>query len=197
MKETTKKESEEENEKKREKGPYWYAVRTFYCKEEGVAEYLKSRGIDSFIPQRYQEEVTLDGVKKRKLVPAIHNLLFFKQSLSEKEIKEIIMQCPISISVLRNKETGKYYRIPNEQMVEFRAICDPNYENTLYVEEEFAEARIGEEVRVIRGQFKGLKGKLVRYKNRSYVVITLAGLGVMIHIPKWYCAKINKDETMG
>mgnify|MGYP003548856566 FL=1 len=152
---------------------------------------LQSHGIEHFIPQRYQEEVTLSGERKRKLVPAVHNLLFIKVTTSEKEIKDIITQCPISVSVFQNKETKKYYQIPNEQMIEFRAICDPSYKDTLYVEQEVAEARVGEQVLVTRGQFKGLKGKLIRYKNRSYVVIVLAGLGVMVHIPKWYCRKQN------
>lgn len=182
--------SKERKEKERE--DIWFAVRTFYCKEERVAQYFSSHGIEHFIPQRYQEEVTLDGERKRILVPAVHNLLFIKLAVSEKEITDIITQCPISISVIKNQETKKYYQIPNNQMVEFRAICDPNYKDTLYVDQEIAKARIGEEVRVIRGQFKGLKGKLVRYKNRSYVVIILAGLGVMVHIPKWYCRKLDK-----
>lgn len=182
-------------EKQQEIKDIWYAVRTFYCKEESVARYLASKGLEHFIPQRYQEEITLDRERKRKLVPAVHNLLFIRHTLSEQETKQILTQCPISISVLRNKETGKYVQIPNSQMVEFRAICDPNYKDTLYVDQEVAEARIGEEVRVVRGQFKGLKGKLVRYKNRSYVVIVLAGIGVMIHIPKWYCTKLNSDTA--
>jgi len=173
----------------------WFAVRTFFCKEESVARYLSSHGIEHFIPQRYQEEVTLDGERKRKLVPAVHNLLFIKSTISEKEMKDIISQCPVSVSVIKNQETKKYYQIPNSQMVEFRAICDPNYKDTLYVDQEVAEARVGEEVRVVRGQFTGLKGKLVRYKNRSYVVIVLAGLGVMIHIPKWYCRKLNEENN--
>lgn len=185
---------EERKEEKRE--DIWFAVRTFYCKEESVARYLSSHGIEYFIPQRFQEEVTLDGERKRKLVPAVHNLLFIKLTISEKEMKDIITQCPISVSVIKNQETKKYYQIPNDQMVEFRAICDPNYKDTLYVEQEIAEARVGEEVRVIRGQFKGLKGKLVRYKNRSYVVIILAGLGVMVHIPKWYCRKLNLKNSI-
>ena len=176
----------------KEKEYSWYAIRTFYCKEDSVAQYLSSQGVEHFIPQRFQEEVTLDGERKRKLVPAVHNLLFIKQTLSEKEIKDIITRCPISVSVLRNRETKQYYKIPNSQMIEFRAICDPNYKDTLYVDQEVAEARVGEEVRVIRGQFKGLKGKLIRYKNRSYVVIILAGIGVMVHVPKWYCRKINE-----
>lgn len=173
----------------------WFAVRTFYCKEESVARYLSSQGIEHFIPLRYQEEATHDGESKRKLVPAVHNLLFIKKTISEKEIKDIISRCPISVSVYRNKETLKYEQIPHSQMIEFRAICDPNYKDTLYVNQAVAEARVGEEVRVIRGQFKGLKGKLVRYKNRSYVVIVLAGLGVMVHIPKWYCRKIKKENS--
>ena len=181
--------TEEQKENKTE--DIWLALRTFYCKEKQVAHYLSSHGIEHFIPQRYQEEVTLSGERKRKLVPAVHNLLFIKVTTSEKEIKDIITQCPISVSVFQNKETKKYYQIPNDQMIEFRAICDPSYKDTLYVEQEVAEARVGEQVLVTRGQFKGLKGKLIRYKNRSYVVIVLAGLGVMVHIPKWYCRKQN------
>ena len=184
-----------EERKEERKEDIWFAVRTFYCKEESVAQYLSSHGIEHFIPQRYQEEVTLDGERKRKLVPAVHNLLFIKSTISEKEMKDIISQCPVSVSVIKNQGTKKYYQIPNSQMVEFRAICDPNYKNTLYVDQEVAEARVGEEVRVVRGQFTGLKGKLVRYKNRSYVVIVLAGLGVMIHIPKWYCRKLNEENN--
>lgn len=184
-----------EERKEERKEDIWFAVHTFYCKEESVARYLSSHGIEHFIPQRYQEEVTLDGERKRKLVPAVHNLLFIKSTISEKEMKDIISQCPVSVSVIKNQETKKYYQIPNSQMVEFRAICDPNYKDTLYVDQEVAEARVGEEVRVVRGQFTGLKGKLVRYKNRSYVVIVLAGLGVMIHIPKWYCRKLNEENN--
>lgn len=184
-----------EERKEERKEDIWFAVRTFFCKEESVARYLSSHGIEHFIPQRYQEEVTLDGERKRKLVPAVHNLLFIKSTISEKEMKDIISQCPVSVSVIKNQGTKKYYQIPNSQMVEFRAICDPNYKDTLYVDQEVAEARVGEEVRVVRGQFTGLKGKLVRYKNRSYVVIVLAGLGVMIHIPKWYCRKLNEENN--
>ncbi len=184
-----------EERKEERKEDIWFAVRTFYCKEESVARYLSSHGIEHFIPQRYQEEVTLDGERKRKLVPAVHNLLFIKSTISEKEMKDIISQCPVSVSVIKNQGTKKYYQIPNSQMVEFRAICDPNYKDTLYVDQEVAEARVGEEVRVVRGQFTGLKGKLVRYKNRSYVVIVLAGLGVMIHIPQWYCRKLNEENN--
>lgn len=74
-------------------------------------------------------------------------------------------------------------------MLEFRAVCDPNYKGTLYVDTVTAEARPGQAVRVIRGPFAGLEGKLTQYKKSYYVVVTLATIGVMLHIPKWYCEK--------
>ena len=54
-------------------------------------------------------------------------------------------------------------------MLEFRAVCDPNYKGTLYVDTVTAEARPGQAVRVIRGPFAGLEGKLTQYKKSYYV----------------------------
>ena len=73
--------------------------------------------------------------------------------------------------------------IPDCEMLEFRAVCDPNYKGTLYVDTVTAEARPGQAVRVIRGLVAGLEGKLTQYKKSYYVVVTLATIGV-IHIPK-------------
>lgn len=86
---------------------------------------------------------------------------------------------------------GGVMRFQTVRCWEFRAVCDPNYKGTLYVDTVTAEARPGQAVRVIRGPFAGLEGKLTQYKKSYYVVVTLATIGVMLHIPKWYCEKIN------
>ena len=46
----------------------WYAVQTFYCKEEHLGKYLEKKGVNYFIPMRYIEHETLDGKKHRKLL---------------------------------------------------------------------------------------------------------------------------------
>lgn len=168
----------------------WYAVRTFYNREESVGRYFAEKDVHYFIPMCYREKVGLDGKRHRELLPAVHNLLFVKKMIPEREFRKIISECPISVSVVCKEKTGDYYEIREREMLEFRAICDPNYKGTIYVDAAVAEARPGQKVRVIHGTFKGLEGKLVRYKNRSYVVITLLALGIMVHIPKWYCEKI-------
>ncbi len=172
-------------------GDVWYALQTFHSKELHVRDFLASRGFPSFIPMLYKEIVTLDGKKNRELVPAVHNLLFVRKHAQPFVLSQILRECPIPVRILQHAQSTKYYEIPDSQMVEFRAICDPNYRGTLYTDRDFAEARPGQMVRVVHGTFKGLTGKLVRYKNRSYVVILLATLGVFVHIPKWYCEQLS------
>lgn len=182
---------EEPDEKEQKKKRVWYAVRTFYCKEKFVADFFTQKGLNSFIPMRYEERITPDGKKHRVQIPAVHNLLFLEKTQSEKQISKTASDCPVPIFFIRNRDTQSYYEIRDKEMIEFRAICDPNYEGTLYVDAAMAEAKKGQKVRVTHGPFKGLEGKLVRYKNRFYVVITIVTLGVMVHIPKWYCTKIE------
>ena len=169
----------------------WYAVQTFYCKEEHMGKYLEKKGVNYFIPMRFVEYETLDGKKHRKLTPAVHNLLFIEKEFTEKELLERVKDCTIPFLLVRDRSTRRCYEIPDHEMLEFRAVCDPNYKGTLYVDTVTAEARPGQAVRVIRGPFAGLEGKLTQYKKSYYVVVTLATIGVMLHIPKWYCEKIN------
>lgn len=138
---------------------------------------------------RYIEHETLDGKKHRKLTPAVHNLLFIEKEFTEKELLERVKDCTIPFLLVRDRSTRRCYEIPDCEMLEFRAVCDPNYKGTLYVDTVTAEARPGQAVRVIRGPFAGLEGKLTQYKKSYYVVVTLATIGVMLHIPKWYCEK--------
>ena len=181
---------EKENEAFVMNRPVWYALQTFHSRELLLEDYLKEKGFSSFIPMLYTEHVSLDGKKTRELVPAVHNLLFIRKEGTDEELQRVLSSCPIPVRILRHIKSTKYYEIPDSQMVEFRAICDPNYTGTLYTDRDFAEARPGQSVRVVHGTFKGLEGKLVRYKNRFYVVILLATLGVFVHIPKWYCEKL-------
>lgn len=169
----------------------WYAIRTYNHKENEISKYLTDKGVTNFIPMLYTEKTKPGGKPKKILVPAVHNLLFMSKPGAENEIRNILAECCIPMSILKNADTGEYYEIPDNQMLEFRAMCDPNYRGTLYVTKDFAEARPGKDIRVIHGPFNGLTGKLVQYKSSYFVVKTFAGIGVMLHIPKWYCEVIK------
>ena len=72
-------------------------------------------------------------------------------------------------------------------MTEFRILCDPDFKDTLYITHEEAEAKPGKNVRIIHGPFAGITGKLHRARGGYYLIKTLAGVGVMMRISRWYC----------
>lgn len=88
----------------------WYAVQTFYCKEEHLGKYLEKKGVNYFIPMRYIEHETLDGKKHRKLTPAVHNLLFIEKEFTEKELLERVKDCTIPFLLVRDGVHGGVMR---------------------------------------------------------------------------------------
>ena len=136
----------ETEEKKNSRRVVWYALQTFYQKEQQVADYLKEQGMSPFIPMLYREQVLPDGKKHRELAPAVHNLLFLRKESSEKALRQLLAGCLYPVRILCYPQTDRYYEIPDVQMTEFRAICDPGYTGTIYSTREFAEARPGQPV---------------------------------------------------
>lgn len=161
----------------------WYALQTSYGRELALQSYLENQSINSYIPMRHAEA-------DEHLVPAVHNLLFMEKTCNAKQLEQLTTDSPIPFWIVKHRHSAKPYEISDREMREMQAVCNPDYTGILYTDKQTAQARPGQLVRVIRGPFKGLEGKLTQYKRRYYVVITVATMGVMIHIPKWYCEKI-------
>ena len=173
----------------------WYAVRTLHCKEQVAADYFTRLGVDCFIPMLNREEMGADRKPVVRQVPAIHNLLFVRYDDKVSCLSALCRVCPVPSWLVCLPGLPVPSPISGREMAEFRAVCDPSYRGTLYVTAALAEAKPGQPVRVVRGPFAGLRGKLVRHKGRYYVVIVLSTLGVMVHIPKWYCEAIGEKEN--
>ncbi len=170
----------------------WYAVRTFNNMECQLSDYLKSKGLIHFIPMTTGVK-TKQGKAHRVLVPVVRNLLFIQRTLSDKELVEVLNDSDIAYNIYRYADSTRYSEISDREMCEFRAFCDPTLKDTRYVSKAEADMKVGREVMIIHGAFKGIRGKLVRYGNDYFMVKTLVGVGVMIHISRWYCKPV-KDE---
>jgi transcription antitermination factor NusG len=169
----------------------WYALRTYNSKEGDISNFLKENDIQHFIPMIYSEKKSGENKPHRVLVPVVHNLLFIRKTTSEKQLAELLKKCIYPLSVMKKINSNEWYEISDKEMTEFRLICDPDHKGTQYVSQEEAETKIGKKIRIIRGQFRGIEGKLARYGAEYYVVKTLAGIGVLLHIPRWYCEEIQ------
>lgn len=173
----------------------WYAVRTLHCKEQVVADYFTRIGMDCFIPMLNREVMGAGHKPVVRQVPAIHNLLFVRYDDKVSCLSDLCRACPVPSWLVRLPGLPVPSPISGREMSEFRAVCDPSYRGTLYVTAALAEAKPGQPVRVVHGHFAGLRGKLVRHKGRYYVVIVLSTVGVMVHIPRWYCEAAGEDKN--
>lgn len=169
----------------------WYAIRTFNCQELKIGSFLKENGLAYFVPMTYAEKCDRKGRVKRMLVPVVHNLVFVRKDMPQKHIVNLLNQCGIPLVILRKRETSCCYEIPEHEMLEFRALCDPDFDGSQFITSEEAEAKSGKTVRIIHGQFAGMTGKLHRVRNNYFFIKTLVGIGVMIRISRWYCQVVE------
>lgn len=170
----------------------WYALRTFNCQELKVGSFLEEKGKEYFIPMTYVERHTRDGKSKRVLAPVVHNMVFVRKDESQKSMLRLLEECTVPLYVMRREGTAECYEIPDVQMTEFRVLCDPAFDGTVFMTGEEAEVIPGKLVRVVHGPFAGMTGKLHRIKNNFYFIKTLVGVGVMLRISRWYCQPISQ-----
>lgn len=176
----------------------WYALRTFHRQEKKVSLFLTELQLQHFIPMAYSTQMAqskkgeddASEPVKPMLVPAVHNLVFVRKSLSQKEMLKALAECTTPIYVFRSQDSHRPCEISNREMEELRMLCDPQYEASVFVTQAEAEAMIGKEVRVVAGPFKGTVGRLVRKKKQYYFLKTVIGMGVMVRISRWYCEPI-------
>lgn len=173
----------------------WYALRTWNCKELTLAEYLRRHGLTVFIPMVYTNFDRRGEKTSRHLVPAIHNYLFLRNDIEQKPLETLLKEQSVPCKVYCKIDSTDFYEIPAPQMNEFRFLCDPAFEGVHYVTRDQIEAKVGHEVRIVKGPFAGITGKLIRKKNEYYFIKTLLDAGVMIRISRWYCEPLDQAKA--
>lgn len=154
---------------------HWYAVRVTYSRELSLKNYLDKENIENFIPMRY-EYVTRNERRVRKLVPAIHNLVFVRSTRARMdEIKNNpVLNLPIRY--IMNRETHLPIVIPDAQMRSFILVAGTYDEAVIYVEPEELNLAKGTKVRITGGVFEGAVGEFVRLRHDRRVVVNIEGV---------------------
>ena len=187
------------NEKFNMDNKVWYALRTFNRQEKKVSLFLTEQELQHFIPMVYstrmapskKDQPDSSEPEKPLLVPAVHNLVFVRKSLSQKEMLKTLADCHTPVYVFRSPGSQRPSEISARDMEELRMLCDPQYEASVFVTQAEAEAMVGKDVRVIAGPFKGTVGRLIRKHKQYYFLKTVVGMGVLVRISRWYCEPLN------
>ncbi len=178
-----------ENTPKETENP-WYVIRTFR-RERVIRDALQEQGLHCFIPMKYRDDVgdidETTEITDKELKPVVRGYVFVEKTKPEGQMREIFTSLNEPMGVTRNKETGRYYEIQAKDMRDFRMLCDPTYRDSVFITPRQAEARVGKNVTIVRGRFRGIKGKLCQIRGKYFFIKHVAGLGVMIHITRWFC----------
>ena len=153
----------------------WYALRVTYSRELQLKDYLDEQQVENFIPMHY-EYVVRDERKTRKLVPAIHNLVFVRttrQCLDEiKRLKALT----IPIRYIMDHVTRRPMVVPDRQMHSFIAVAGNYDEQIVYLNAADLKLKKGDRVRIIGGIFEGVEGEFLRVKGDRRVVVAIQGV---------------------
>lgn len=172
----------------------WLAVRTFNCRELELCDFLKKQGLEPFVPMVYQEQAgkkDADGRPQHVMKPVVHNYLFVPRTKSDELIEAALKESEYPFRIICQPDSKAYSIISDDEMREFRLLCDPEFEGSIFLTSEEAEAKIGKNVLVTQGQFAGMKGKLHRVNNKYFFIKNIANIGVMVRISRWYCKVID------
>ena len=172
----------------------WYAIKLFTVRQGEVRTYFEEKGLECFIPEQYVTIEGRDGKPREILRPVVRNLIFVKQSISDKQFRKIVQEADYKISVIRkSRDSLEYSLIPHNQMYEFRLMCNPEVTMRKFVSSEEAHLKAGDEVLVKFGPMKGMTGRLVRSNKKYYLLKEIPGIGVMLKVTKWCCVPMKKQ----
>lgn len=150
-------------------------MRITYSRELSLKVYLDEIQVENFIPMRY-EYVVRNERKIRKLVPAVHNLVFIhttRRKLDEiKEVKAAVFP----LRYIMDRETHQPITIPEPQMRNFIAVAGTYDQQVIYLPPMDVSMAKGDRVRINGGIFEGVEGVFLRIKGDRRVVVSIEGV---------------------
>lgn len=155
----------------------WFAMSAPYRRELIAKEFLDKKGIECFVPIKETLVVKCDGTKKRKMSPAIHNLIFVHTT---KETIKTVKQGVNFLQFHTRPINGKNVPIivPDHQMEQFIAITKAGNDDITYLRPDEVNIAKGTKVRVHGGVFDGTEGYFVKIqgKRNRRVVMLIEGI---------------------
>ena len=164
----------------------WFAAKVKYQTEKKIKLWLEEQSVEHFVPAR-KVMVEKNGKRVEKEKVLIPGLLFIRTDYQK--ALSLSAESKIKMVYMRNLESHKLLVVPDKQMEDFMFLLDFS-ETAIQIEN--ANLRQGDRVRVIKGEFAGIEGELIRIKGHKRVVIRLEGLFSLAttYIPSSYLERI-------
>jgi len=169
----------------------WYAAKVKYQTERKMKAWLDEKAIENFIPFR-KVLIERNGRKIEREKPVVPGLLFIRTNYQT--ANTLLHDPSIKMVFLRNLENNQLLIVPDKQMQDFMFLLDFSESAVRIVN---TNLRRGDRVRVIKGDFAGIEGELVRIKGHKRVVVRLEGLFSLAttYIPSSFLERIEQENN--
>ena len=160
----------------------WFPMRITYNRELKIKGLLDGLAIENYLPMRY-DYVKIKNGKKKKLVPAIRNLIFVRSSQEVLTNLKKTMTAfePMRYITKKSLTSGQneIIWIPENQMDDFiKVTSSPNDDYIILDNSEFIN-KVGKQVEITEGYFAGIKGVIKRVKRNKHVVVQIDGVAAV------------------
>lgn len=185
----------------------WYVLRASYGRELLAEELLIQSHAYAYVAKQYRY-IEVNGRPKRVLDNMISNLVFAYLSPSEaimfvkNNLPDVSSPAPQLVPFLSfyydHFSEGELWRnppltVPEHEMLNFiRATCTHD-ENLLLLQGGDFHYKTDDEVEVIAGQFKGVRGRVIRARGQQRVLIKISQLNCLCataYIPSAFLQKV-------
>lgn len=178
---------------------HWYALRTTYGREKKAYDYMVAKGVTVFLPTMSSVKV-INGKRKTVTTSRLPNIFFAHGT--EEEIKAYVydnVNLPFLRFYYRHRHEGKKIEktpmiVPDSQMNSLKIICESEAEDIIISHTEIPKFEKGQLVRIQEGTFKGVVGKVARYKGQLRVGIVVSSLltALTAYVPTAHCKIIEE-----
>ena len=180
--------------------PHWYALRTTYGREKKAYDYLTAKGITAFYPTTNVVKL-IKGKRKNVTESRLPNIFFAYGT--EEQLKEYVydnVNLPFLRFYYRHYHEGSKIKktpliVPDTQMESLKIICAADADNTFVSLVKVPKFEKGQLVRVIDGVFKGVIGRVARWKGQQRVGVVVDDLVTVVtaYVPSAFLKKLTNE----
>lgn len=182
----------------------WFVLRVSYGRIDKAKTFVEAKGLEYYIPLRYKE-IKKQGKKRivtEKLLPSfifahataeqVEALLHDNKAISNESRALLSYYFDHTIHRQDNKNLNPPLTIRDEAMANFIRLTSIKNSHIIPVTSNNIQFKLGDNVVVTEGEFKGIRGRVARIAGQQRVIVELFGgcLVASAYIPKEAMRKV-------
>ena len=176
----------------------WFVLRVSYGRIDKAKTFVEAKGLECYVPLQYKE-VRKQGKKRILTIPLLHSLIFVHASAEQVEAllhdnkvvaneSRALLSYYFNHTIHRqdNPDRNPPLTIQDEAMNNFIRLTSVKNPHIIPVTSNNIQFKLGDNVVVTEGEFKGVHGRVARIAGQQRVVVELfdACIVATAYVPK-------------